>query len=124
MNERRGRGRPPKRSYNNDKDNKNGLNFLGTVIRKPRTKTKKERERLALRLSSQCSEISHDQILEKKVVSSESGRDEELSPGSFVDYSTVGIRDIVIPGPIPDFDALFMDDSLFVNLFQNIPDLI
>jgi hypothetical protein len=118
MKERRGRGRPPKSTYKNV-DNKKGFSFLACAFpRKPRTKTKKERGRLGLRSSTACQ-------LGKKVNYSESGRDEDLSPTLFdhVDYSTdIGIGDFVIPGPIPDFDALFMDETLFVNLFRNIPD--
>lgn len=126
MNGRRGRGRPRKSSFNNDDIIKKNLNFFGKVIRKPRTKVKNERECLSLRSSSHGhgSEILGDQ-LEKKESGGESGRDEDLiGPTSPVNDSTAGIdhEDIVIPGPIPDLDALYMGDSLFVNIFQTIAD--
>ncbi|KAE7998256.1 hypothetical protein FH972_002818 [Carpinus fangiana] len=123
MNGRRGRGRPRKSSYNKDDIIKKNLNFFEKVIQKPRTKIKKERERLALRWSSHRSEILGDQLEKKE--NGESGIGEDLiGPTSPVNESTAGIdhEDIVIPGPIPDLDALYMDDSLFVNIFQTIPD--
>ncbi|GMY12433.1 hypothetical protein FCV25MIE_07672 [Fagus crenata] len=115
--QRRGPGRPPKTSH--DK-NKSGLanSFTAKIIRKPRTKANTRQViQKGLSWGSQASNLHR----REKEGDSKSGRDKGLIPSSSFDSFNVCIQDIDIPGPIPDFDSLIMDDSFFRNFFEDIP---
>ena len=57
----------------------------------------------------------------KKEEDRESGRDKDLSPTSLFDSSNVCIQKIDSSGPLPNLDALIVDDNLIWNFFKSIP---
>lgn len=116
-----GRVRQPKRIYKRNNSLQSLTDaFASKIIRNPRTKSKagKVIKRKVRTWGSQILKLFHQG--KKEDDTDECGKDKELSPASLFECSNGCLADIVIPGRIPDMVTLYMDDSIFVNIFENI----
>lgn len=115
-----GRVRQPKRMYKRNNSLQSLTDaFASQIIRNTRTKAKagKVSKIKVCTWGSQILKLFHQG---KKEGDSDECRKDELSPASLFECSNGCLADTVIPGRIPDIVTLYMDDSIFVNIFENI----
>ena len=116
-----GRVRQPKRMYKRNNSLQSLTDaFASKIIRNPRTKAKagKVIKRKVCTWGSQILKLFHQG--KKEDDGDECRTDKELSPASLFECYNFCLADIVIPGRIPEIVTLYMDDSIFVNIFENI----